>query len=224
MGGGGGIRATAGLDPAPTTFPPQCVTVHRIGGPLERAACSGNSGGIGREPMPGSPALRKDNAMRDIQTTVIGNATGDPTEHKQDNGTVTAKVRIAVTGRYYNAATQDFADRKTEFITVFARRNLARNLLTSVRKGQPLVVTGRLSTSEWTAQDETQRHSLNIQAEAIGHDLTYGSANFTKPLKAEDVPNVDPQTGEVLSDAVSEDAEDAFETESADEDSYAPAF
>ena len=53
--------------------------------------------------------------MRDIQTTVIGNATADPTEHKQDNGTVTAKVRIAVTGRYYNAATQDFADHKTEF-------------------------------------------------------------------------------------------------------------
>ena len=165
--------------------------------------------------------------MRDIQTTVIGNATADPTEHKQDNGTVTAKVRIAVTGRYYNAATQDFADRKTEFITVFARRNLARNLLTSVRKGQPLIVTGRLSSSEWIAQDETQRHLLNIQAEAIGHDLTYGSAIFTKPLRTADVPDVDPQTGEVLSDSVSEDpedTEDAFETESADDDSLAPAF
>ena len=162
--------------------------------------------------------------MRDIQTTLIGNATGDPSEHKQDNGTVTAKVRIAVTGRYYNAAAQDFADRKTEFITVFARKQLARNLLTSVRKGQPLLVTGRLSTSEWTGTDDVQRHSLNIQAEAIGHDLTYGSANFTRPLKADDVPEHDPQTGEVIDGAVGDDAGDPLTGESSNEDELAPAF
>ena len=41
------------------------------------------------------------------------------------------------------------------------------------------------------------------------------------------MPDVDPQTGEVLSDSDSEDpedTEDAFETESADDDSLAPAF
>ena len=163
--------------------------------------------------------------MRDIQTTLIGNATGDPTEHKHDNGTVTAKVRIAVTGRYYNAAVQDFADRKTEFITVFARRQLARNLLTSVRKGQPLIVTGRLSTSEWTGTDDIQRHSLNIQAEAIGHDLTYGTTTYTRPLRAEDVPEHDPQTGEVMVDGETGDGEDdPLSTEASNDDTLAPAF
>ena len=56
--------------------------------------------------------------MRDIQTIIMGNATADPTAHPQEDGSVTAKVRVAVTGRYYNTTSQDFADRKTEFITV----------------------------------------------------------------------------------------------------------
>lgn len=163
--------------------------------------------------------------MRDIQTTLLGNATADPIERTQTEGVPSASVRIAVTGSYFNTTTGDFADRKTEFITVFARRSLARNLLVSVRKGQPLVVTGRLSTSEWTGEDEAPRHSLNIQAESIGHDLTYGTATFSKPLRDRDTPNIDPQTSAVVSSQPAEESED--EEASPDEvveGSYAPVF
>ncbi|WP_394214108.1 single-stranded DNA-binding protein [Brachybacterium vulturis] len=163
--------------------------------------------------------------MRDIQTTLLGNATADPIERKQADGSPSASVRIAVTGSYFNSATGDFADRKTEFITVFARRNLARNLLASVRRGQPLVVSGRLSTSEWTGEDETLRHSLNIQAEAIGHDLTYGTATFSKPLRDRDTPDIDPQTATVIpSRPADEDEETDTADQEAGESSYAPAF
>lgn len=136
--------------------------------------------------------------MRDIQTIIMGNATADPTAHPQEDGSVTAKVRVAVTGRYYNTTSQDFADRKTEFITVFVRRQLAQNVLRSVRKGQPVIATGRLNTSEWTGDDGAVRHSLNLQAESIGHDLTYGTAVFRRPLRSEDTPDVDPGTGEII--------------------------
>ncbi|MGO1227899.1 single-stranded DNA-binding protein [Brachybacterium sp. AOP42-C2-15] len=169
--------------------------------------------------------------MRDIQTTIMGNATADPTSHPQDDGSVTAKVRVAVTGRYYNSSAQDFTDRKTEFVTVFARKQLARNLLASVRKGQPLIVTGRLNTSEWTGEDNTARHSLNIQAEAIGHDLTFGSTSFARPLRSVDVPDMDPNTGEVLpagtaveADTSTGDDEATTVEEGSNDDSYASVF
>ncbi|AXK45426.1 single-stranded DNA-binding protein [Brachybacterium saurashtrense] len=136
--------------------------------------------------------------MRDIQTSIMGNATADPTAHRQEDGSVTAKLRIAVTGRYYNTTLQEYADRKTEFVTVFVRRQLARYVLLSVRKGQPLIVTGRLSTSEWTGSDGAPRHSLNVQAEAVGHDLTYGTAMFQRPQRSDTVPDIDPYTGEVV--------------------------
>src|SRR5690606_41708684 len=102
--------------------------------------------------------------MRDIQTTLMGNVTADPTEHRLEDGSTSVKLRIAVTGRYYNTATQDFADRKTEFVTVFARRGLGQNVMRSVHKGQPLLVTGRLNTSEWQGTDGITRYSLNLQA------------------------------------------------------------
>lgn len=149
--------------------------------------------------------------MRDIQTTIMGNATADPSAHQQEDGSVTAKLRIAVTGRYYNAAQQDYSDRKTEFITVFVRRQAARNVLQSVRKGQPLIVSGRLHTSEWTGEDGATRFSLNLQAETVGHDLTYGTAVFRRPLRGADTPDIDPDTGDVvdLGEAPTKDSEES---------------
>lgn len=161
--------------------------------------------------------------MRDIHTTIMGNATADPSQRTHD-GTVTALVRIAVTGRYFDASKSDFTDRKTEFITVFARRQLARNLLASVKKGQPLIVTGRLSSSEWTDEDDTPRHSLNLQAEAIGHDLTYGTATFTKPMRLGNQPDVDHDTGEIRRDGADQSAEAGTADEAEAEDSLEPAF
>lgn len=162
--------------------------------------------------------------MRDIQTTIMGNATADPTAHPQDDGSVTAKVRVAVTGRYYSSTAQDFTDRKTEFVTVFARKQLARNLLSSVRKGQPLIVTGRLNTSEWTGEDNVARYSLNLQAEAVGHDLTYGTTSYIRPVRTSEVPDMDPDTGETKENTGIADADDTTAEESASEESYAPAF
>lgn len=209
------------------TVPPQAPVIHIFGPTLERLGRAGNPEGIGTEPTSGgSRHLRKDLAMRDIQTTVMGNATADPMERKQAEGAPSASVRVAVTGSYFNTATGEFSDRKTEFITVFARRGLARNLLASVRKGQPLVVTGRLSTSEWTGEDDTPRHSLNIQAESIGHDLTYGTAQFTRPLRDRDTPDIDPKTSSILaSPNPAEEGEASTDTDADVLDgSYTPAF
>lgn len=135
--------------------------------------------------------------MRDIRTTLVGNATADPLERTQGDGSLTAILRLAVTGRYFDQEKNAFQDRKTEFVSVFARRSLARNVLRSVSKGQPLIVTGRLGSSEWSGDDGSPRHSLTLQAESIGHDLTFGTARFTKPTSGEDMPDVDPDTGEM---------------------------
>lgn len=175
--------------------------------------------------------------MRDIQTIIMGNATADPTALRQADGSVSAKVRVAVTGRYYNASQQDYTDRKTEFITVFVRRQLAKNVLLSVRKGQPLIVTGRLHSSEWSGDDGAMRFSLNLQAEAIGHDLTYGTAAYRRPDRGEDVPDIDPYTGAIVpsvgaapsteagaEDAAGDGLDDLTGEDHPEEESLAPAF
>lgn len=142
--------------------------------------------------------------MREPRTTITGNVTKDVTEHRYEDGTVTAVIRLASTSRYFDQDKKDFTDRKTEFFTVFARRSLARNVIDSVRKGDPLIVTGRLGSAEWT-KDGVTGFSMTVQAEAIGHDLTYGAGVFTRASRRAAEPLIDEQSGEILDD----DAPDA---------------
>lgn len=156
--------------------------------------------------------------MRDIHTTVIGNATAAPSIHDHPDGSSSTSVRIAVTGSYFDRSKGEFVDRPTEFITVYARRTLGENVAASVRKGQPLIVTGRLGSSEWVDKDGVTRFSLTLWAESIGHDLRYGKALFTKPTRAGDVPVFDAKTGEVMAESVSEGPEDHEGAQGGDED------
>lgn len=137
--------------------------------------------------------------MRDIHTTIRGNITKKPQRCTGNDG---VQVRVAVNSTYFDRDKNVWAERKTEFITVFARGSLARNVLESLDKGQPVIASGRLGSSQWEREDGTVGHSLVLQAETLGHDLTFGSSTFRRPPRRDDdVPDMDPDTGEILSQA-----------------------
>lgn len=135
--------------------------------------------------------------MQDMITTIQGNATRDPRETRHQDGSVTATVRVAVNGRYFDRTAGEFADRRTEYVTVFARRSLARNVLASVRKGEPLIVTGRIASSEWKREDGQSEFTMTLQAHAIGHDLSYGTGSYTRTARRQEEPDIDEDSGEV---------------------------
>lgn len=145
--------------------------------------------------------------MRDIRTTVMGNVTGEVKETVHPDGNITVRFRIGVTSRFFNNEQGGYADRKTEFINVYARRSLGQNVLASISKGEPLIVTGRLSTQEWVDDKGTQRFALSITADAIGHDMSFGTSSFSKASRAGEIPPIDTVTGEVLgADAEDDDS------------------
>lgn len=133
--------------------------------------------------------------MREILTTIRGNATRAPEDRTNKDGSRAANLRLAVNSRYYNRVKGEFADRKPEYVTVYCHRRLAEHALASVKKGQPLVVTGRVGLAEWTREDGTEGYSLTMQADAIGHDLSFGTTTFTKAVRNTDAPDIDPDTG-----------------------------
>lgn len=135
--------------------------------------------------------------MRDLRTTITGNVAKDIAEHRYEDGTVTAVIRLASTSRYFDQDKGEFTDRKTEFFTVYARRALARHVIDSVAKGDPLIVTGRLGSAEWV-KDGRPGFTMTVQAEAIGHDLTYGAGRFERASRRGEAPLVDENTGELL--------------------------
>ena len=113
-----------------------------------------------------------------LMVTVVGWAATPPREVSGD-GVPFTNFRMGTTSRYYDQRQKEWVDRPTEWITVKAFRETARNVAASVRKGDPVVVHGRLSTEEWTGENGT-RTTVVLDVTALGHDLTWGTSHFAR--------------------------------------------
>lgn len=68
--------------------------------------------------------------------------------------------------------------------SIWAWRTLASNLSGSVSVGEPLVVHGRLKVRE-EERDGQWKTFVDIEAVAVGHDLSRGTAAFRRVIRAE---------------------------------------
>ena len=82
--------------------------------------------------------------------------------------------RVASTPSYFDQVTRTWRDLETIWISVKAWRNLAQNAAESLEVGDPVVVIGKMRTEKWTTQDGEPRESTVLEANLIGHDLTWG--------------------------------------------------
>lgn len=101
-----------------------------------------------------------------------------------------AGFRIACTPRRFNRRTGSWEDAPTQWYSVSAWRALAGNCATSLRRGDPVVVHGRLNASVWTNASGVEVTSFEVDAMMIGHDLSRGTSEFTRtprPTQAEPV-------------------------------------
>ncbi|TDF44197.1 single-stranded DNA-binding protein [Streptomyces sp. WAC05374] len=139
--------------------------------------------------------------MNDTMVTVVGNVATSVDYRDTATGGV-AKFRFAATARRWDRERAGWVDGHTSFFTVNAWRALGANLAASVAVGDPLVVHGRLRVREedWDGQ---RRTFVDIDASAVGHDLTRGTSAFRRVLKGEPrpadrpdaVPDAVPDTG-----------------------------
>lgn len=111
--------------------------------------------------------------------TVTGWVATDPKLVTSDSGVDFVSFRVAATPRYFDRGEEKWVDGKTEWFTVKAWRETARNLALSIRKSQPVVVHGRLVTTEWESENGL-RKDVVVEAFAVGHDLTHGNAVFKR--------------------------------------------
>jgi single-strand DNA-binding protein len=105
------------------------------------------------------------------------------------NGSVTA-FRLACTPRV-RGKDGEYSDGNTTWIDVTCFRSLAAHVAASVRKGDPVIVIGKLRTSVWVKDGQT-RERLGLEAETVGHDLSRGTAIFRKSVR----PSAEPPDGE----------------------------
>ncbi|GAA2724854.1 single-stranded DNA-binding protein [Cellulomonas aerilata] len=120
-------------------------------------------------------------STNDLTVTLVGWVGTEPRHYTGATATPFTSFRMANTRRYFDRAQDAWADGRTEWFTVKVWRQSALNVASSLRKGDPVLVHGRLSTEQWESP-EGPRTSLVLEALAIGPDLTYGRATFARTV------------------------------------------
>ena len=120
--------------------------------------------------------------MSEIPVSVVGTVVSDVRTLETKSGAQLASFRLAAHSRRFNRTTNTWVDGDTSFMTVNCWRSLANNVMTSVSKGDPVVVTGRLKVRDWT-NDERSGTSVELEAISVGHDLARGTTAFARPAK-----------------------------------------
>jgi single-strand DNA-binding protein len=121
--------------------------------------------------------------MNEALVTLQGWVGNDVTYRVTAKGPV-ANLRVGSTPRIKRADGQ-WVDGPTSWFTVSCWRSLADHVRDSVRKGEPVIVHGRLRTDVWEREDGKASITPVVDALHIGHDLTRGVAVFTKAPRAE---------------------------------------
>lgn len=114
--------------------------------------------------------------------TLVGNIVGDLEQRATRGGGSVAAFRLAVGERKLDRERGEWVDAHTNYYSISVFGELGANALRSLHKGERVVLSGRLRLREW--ETETKRGvSADVVADAIGHDLRWGTTRFERTPK-----------------------------------------
>ena len=118
--------------------------------------------------------------------TVSGLVATTPRHLVTADGLAITSFRLASSNRRFDRTKGIWVDGETNWYTITAFRKLGINVAGSVNKGDRIIVQGVLRVRDWD-NGERAGTSVEIEAEAIGPDLTWGTSNFTRTVLVRDV-------------------------------------
>ena len=133
--------------------------------------------------------------MNESHITVHGHVVAAPVVKKIGEHTV-ANFRIGVTPRRLDKATGEWRDAETQWYAVSAWRQLGENCAMALRKGDPVIVQGRLAARTWVNAQHAEVVAHDIEATFVGHDLRRGVTHFYKTAAAEPAVEAQPTAPE----------------------------
>jgi single-strand DNA-binding protein len=125
---------------------------------------------------------------------------GSDVVHRLTNKGSVANFRVGSTPRIRRTDGQ-WVDGPTSWFSVSCWRSLADHVRDSLRKGEPVLVHGRLRTDVWERGDGQTSVTPVVEALHVGHDLSRGVAVFTKAPRAER-PEVEDDTDPVVKEMI----------------------
>lgn len=99
------------------------------------------------------------------QATLVGNAGKDPELRYTQGGTAIAKFSLATS---YGLKKPDGTwENKTTWHNIVVFGKMAEGTASRIRKGDPVLVVGRIENDEWTGQDGQKRRTTQIIADTL---------------------------------------------------------
>jgi single-strand DNA-binding protein len=114
--------------------------------------------------------------------TIVGNLVKDPEEKDFGSNKNVTRFRVASSDRVPDG-NGGWKDGETAYYSVSAWRNLGKHTASTLKKGDKVIVQGRIKYSEFKRQDGSNGHSYEIEATDVGVALT------AKTSKAGDTSN-----------------------------------
>jgi single-strand DNA-binding protein len=121
--------------------------------------------------------------MNDVPVSIVGNVVSEPRFVVTESGVPLASLRVVSRPRRYDRQRAAWVDGEPNHFTVNCWRTLAENVASSVGRGDPVVVTGRLRVraARRDANGElTRGMSVEVDATSVGHDLRWGTTAYRR--------------------------------------------
>jgi single-strand DNA-binding protein len=130
--------------------------------------------------------------MFDTPVTVVGNVLTAPEWRRTSTaGTFLVTFKVASTSRRFDRERAQWVDGSSLRVRVVCWRRLGENVSVSVQLGDPVVVQGRLYSRDWSDDQGNRRTSYELDALAVGHDLSRGVGKFARRRPAGATDTVD---------------------------------
>jgi single-strand DNA-binding protein len=113
--------------------------------------------------------------FNEAHVSLAGYVAGEPSYRKVGESQIPKlTLRVSWTNRRRDSATGEWVDGNRSFVNVICWRQLAENVSTCLRRGDPVVVRGRLDVRSFTGRDGQRRTVVDVDASAVGPDLNRG--------------------------------------------------
>ncbi|CAL9611134.1 Single-stranded DNA-binding protein [Actinosynnema sp. ALI-1.44] len=119
-------------------------------------------------------------AYNETRVTLTGSVASEVTCTKVGTGCSRANFRMLTRERLWDVERRLWVDGNHMFLSVTCWRDLADNVKASLARHDPVVVAGKLTVKE-LPEGERYRQFIDVEAYAVGIDLTRCSAAITKP-------------------------------------------
>jgi single-strand DNA-binding protein len=114
---------------------------------------------------------------------ITGNVASVPNHYTSRDGVAITRFRLASNLGYFDKRLNKWVETETNFYSVSTYRKLALNALASLHSGDAVVLSGRLHIRPWQTADKAGTN-VDIDVDWMGHDLTLGTARWTRASAA----------------------------------------